>query len=101
MCLPHEPFSHEALLYAGERDFVRRTAAFAREGAAAGEPVLVMVGGEKIDALRAELGDDVEGVRFADMREVGANPARIIPAWRDFAAEHAGRRLRGVGEPVW
>jgi anti-sigma regulatory factor (Ser/Thr protein kinase) len=33
---------------------------------------------------------------------VGANPGRIIAAWRDFVDHHAGtgRRLRGIGEPV-
>lgn len=37
------------------------------------------------------------------MDEVGTNPARIIPAWRDFVTEHSGRgrRLRGIGEPIW
>jgi anti-sigma regulatory factor (Ser/Thr protein kinase) len=36
------------------------------------------------------------------MARVGANPARIIPAWREFVNEHFGsrRRLRGVGEPA-
>ena len=43
------------------------------------------------------------GVTFADMAEVGVNPARIIPAWREFVDAHAGRgrRLRGIGEPIW
>ena len=33
----------------------------------------------------------------------GANPARIIPAWQDFVSAHAGsgRRVRGIGEPIW
>jgi anti-sigma regulatory factor (Ser/Thr protein kinase) len=37
------------------------------------------------------------------MSGVGANPARIIPAWREFVVNHggAGRRLRGIGEPIW
>ena len=37
------------------------------------------------------------------MDEVGANPARIIPAWRRFLDEHAveGRPVRGIGEPIW
>jgi anti-sigma regulatory factor (Ser/Thr protein kinase) len=35
------------------------------------------------------------------MREVGSNPARIIPAWRDFVTDHGGERgLRGIGEPI-
>ena len=40
---------------------------------------------------------------FADMADVGTNPARIIPAWREFVDAHAGqgRRLRGIGEPIW
>ncbi|HZA82128.1 MAG TPA: sensor histidine kinase, partial [Actinomycetes bacterium] len=37
------------------------------------------------------------------MADVGANPARIIPAWRDFVDEHVGTGVpfRGVGEPIW
>lgn len=37
------------------------------------------------------------------MGETGRNPGRIISAWSDFAAAHlaAGRRLRGIGEPIW
>lgn len=96
-------FRHEALLYAGEEDFVRQTAAFLRDGGDAGEPALVVVSAAKICLLREELGGDGGHVQFADMGEVGANPARIIPAWRAFL-EHrggAGRRVRGVGEPAW
>ena len=42
-------------------------------------------------------------VRFVDMAEVGSNPVRIIPVWREFVDEHAesGVRLRGIGEPIW
>jgi anti-sigma regulatory factor (Ser/Thr protein kinase) len=36
------------------------------------------------------------------MADVGANPARIIPAWRDFvAAVDGGRPAREIGEPIW
>ena len=31
---------------------------------------------------------------------LGRNPARIIPAWRDFRARHDGP-IRGIGEPIW
>jgi anti-sigma regulatory factor (Ser/Thr protein kinase) len=96
-------FRHEALFYAGERDFVERTGSFIQESVRAGEPILVVVSKHKIDLLRSKLGRDAGRVRFADMADVGHNPARIIPAWRDFVAEHAGsgRRFRGVGEPIW
>ncbi|HVA59548.1 MAG TPA: sensor histidine kinase [Mycobacteriales bacterium] len=96
-------FSHEALLYRGEREFVDGTVSFLRDGIAAQEPTLVVVGAEKIERLRAELGPDRDRVQFADMAEVGANPARIIPAWERFVSDHArpGRGLRGIGEPIW
>src|ERR671938_1937501 len=97
------PFRHEALFYAGRDDFVLRTAAFLRDGVEAGEPALVVVEAAKIALLREELGDAAAGVEFADMAEVGANPARIIPAWREFVTRSAptGRRVRGIGEPIW
>ncbi|HXM56945.1 MAG TPA: sensor histidine kinase [Candidatus Dormibacteraeota bacterium] len=94
-------FHHEALLYAGEAEFVAAAVAFVREGVAAGEPALVIVAEPRLGLLRAALGADATGVQFADMARVGANPARIIPAWRDFVAGGDGRRLRGIGEPIW
>ena len=96
-------FRHEALLYAGEAEFVGQVSTFIRDGLDAGEQVLVVVGGEKIAALRVELGDRSTEVRFADMLDVGANPARIIPAWQAFVDEYGReeRPVRGIGEPIW
>jgi anti-sigma regulatory factor (Ser/Thr protein kinase) len=96
-------FRHEALLYAGLEEFVDRVGAFVREGAEAGEPVLVVVGAHKIELLRSVLADlDPDAVTYADMASVGRNPGRIIPAWRAFTDEHgaAGTALRGIGEPI-
>lgn len=98
----HEAFRHVALMYAGERAFVDATAAFLRDGIAAGEPALVVVSARKIELLRAELGDDSERVCFADMADVGQNPAAIISAWDDFVRSRfaEGQRVRGIGEPI-
>jgi anti-sigma regulatory factor (Ser/Thr protein kinase) len=98
----HE-FAHEALLYSGDDGFVGGTAPFIREGVAAGEPVLVAVGAEKIECLREEFKGHADGVLFADMTEVGLNPARIIPVWEQFADDHLrdDRPVRGIGEPIW
>jgi anti-sigma regulatory factor (Ser/Thr protein kinase) len=94
-------FRHEAVLYAGERQFVEETAPFVAEGVAAGDPVLVVVATEKIARLRGALGSAADRVVFADMAEVGSNPSRIIPAWRSFVEANPGRpQLRGVGEPI-
>jgi anti-sigma regulatory factor (Ser/Thr protein kinase) len=93
-------FRHEALLYEGDREFLTSATAFVHEAVTANEPTLVVVPGEKLASLQAQFAD-TEIVRFADMHEVGSNPARIIPAWREFAAQHSGQRLRGIGEPVF
>jgi anti-sigma regulatory factor (Ser/Thr protein kinase) len=96
-------FRHEAVLYAGIDEFVPTMGAFIRDAVAADEPILVVVGAAKIAALREELDRDAEAVLFADMADVGANPARIIPAWREFVDERSasGRPVRGIGEPIY
>jgi anti-sigma regulatory factor (Ser/Thr protein kinase) len=102
--MQHAPrgFRHEALFYAGERDFLRATRRFIRRGAEAGEPTLVVIAQRKIDQLREALDGEVgESVTFVDMAEVGANPGRIIPAWAAFVEANAGKPLRGIGEPIW
>lgn len=95
-------FRHEAMLYTGERGFAAGALRFLREGVALGEPALVVVSARKIALLREALGADAAHVRFDDMADVGANPARIIPAWTAFVREAgaAGRPLRGIGEPI-
>jgi len=95
-------FRHEALLYAGEAEFVSATSTFIREGLTAGEPVLVVVDAPKIRLLQSALGDHGGAVEFADMAVVGRNPGRILDAWYRFAAERAaaGAGARGIGEPV-
>jgi anti-sigma regulatory factor (Ser/Thr protein kinase) len=94
-------FRHEAFFYDGEKQFVDGTASFLAQALAAGEPALVVVNAGKIDLLRQRLGSAAGGVRFADMDDVGLNPARIIPAWADFLQENAGGRRWGIGEPMW
>jgi anti-sigma regulatory factor (Ser/Thr protein kinase) len=100
---PEQGFWHDACFYAGVDDFVRQITAFVREGLAAGEPTLVAVTADKISLLEDALGDDAGRVRFADMGQVGGNPAAIIPVWREFVDAEGGNgtRLRGIGEPVF
>jgi anti-sigma regulatory factor (Ser/Thr protein kinase) len=99
---PHESYRHEALLYRGDDEFVVGTVPFIREGLDAGQPVMVAVIPPKIERLRVELGGDADSVVFVDMASLG-NPARIIPAWREFVDEYAanGQPIRGIGEPIW
>lgn len=100
---PHDGYRHEAFLWRGEEEFLAGTVPFVRNGLAAGEPVMAALTPDHIGALREALGSQADRVMLVDMSELGANPARLIPAWRRFTAEHGlGRQpVRGIGEPIW
>jgi anti-sigma regulatory factor (Ser/Thr protein kinase) len=95
-------YRHEAFLYSGMAEFLSGTQSFIRRAVSAGDPILVLVSGEKIGLLRQQLGAAAENVTFTDMASVGGNPARIIAAWRAFVQDHAGAaQLWGIGEPIY
>lgn len=96
-------FRHDALLYDGDEQFMAGAMPFIQAALDADEPILVAVDQAKIDLLRSALAGDADLVQFADMHEIGANPARLIPAWREFhdASAAPGRRVWGIGEPIW
>ncbi|HEX5574736.1 MAG TPA: MEDS domain-containing protein, partial [Gemmatimonadales bacterium] len=90
------------MLYGGEEAFLAATLPFIREGVRKGEPVMVAVDQRKIELLRRHLDGEGDRVRFAEMRALGRNPARIIPAWAEFVDENRdASHLRGIGEPIW
>src|SRR5204862_480910 len=77
--IPSEPgFRHEALLYAGQAEFLDGAVPFIRDGLAVDEPILVAVDDTKIRLLRSALDGESDRVRFADMKALGRNPTRII-----------------------
>lgn len=96
-------FRHEVAFYDDEDAYLETTIPFLREGLEAGEAIMVALGPEKTELLQGELGADAGGVCFQEMEEFGRNPARLIPAWREFVDERQadGARCRGLGEPVW
>jgi anti-sigma regulatory factor (Ser/Thr protein kinase) len=100
---PHGAYQHEAFVYRGDEDFLASTVPFVLDAVSLGQPVLVAVTLSRLVQLEAAVGADAPGVRYVDMAELGANPARIIPAWRDFVDEYGrdGQPVRGIGEPVW
>ena len=73
-------FAHEALLYAGDDGFVPGALPFVLEGLEAGEPILLVLSADKIKRIRGEVNGNKEGILFADMAEVGSNPARMLSA---------------------
>jgi anti-sigma regulatory factor (Ser/Thr protein kinase) len=98
-------YRHEAFLYSGQAEFRSGTESFIRLAVNAGDPILVMLSGEKIDLLGQQLGAEAKSVTFADMAGIGNNPGRIIDAWRAFVQDQARRpgtaRLWGIGEPIY
>src|SRR6476646_1289951 len=98
-----DSFQHEALFYAGDDEFLAGTLSFAQGAIERDEPVLIALGEHNTDLLRGALGRDAERAIFTPMETLGQNPARIIPAWRDFVAANTGadQPVRGIGEPIW
>jgi anti-sigma regulatory factor (Ser/Thr protein kinase) len=96
-------FCHEVLFYDGADEFLAGAVPFVRAALEAEEPVMVAVGKSKVELLNGELGADAVDVGFAEMEELGRNPARLIPVWRDFVDENRwlDRPVRGIGEPIW
>jgi anti-sigma regulatory factor (Ser/Thr protein kinase) len=97
----HDGYLHDVMLWSGQRSFVTAAADFVRQGVLAGEPALVALPAVRLHAVRAALGEAAAKVRFAEMEQLGANPACIIQAWVDFVDQAGDRPSRGVGEPLW
>jgi anti-sigma regulatory factor (Ser/Thr protein kinase) len=94
-------YRHEAFLYSGTPEFLSGTLSFIRRAVSAGDPVLVVVSAAKIGLLREQLGAEAGHVAFADMADVGGNPAHIIALWQAFVRDNAGAgQLCGIGEPI-
>ncbi|HTZ86041.1 MAG TPA: sensor histidine kinase [Solirubrobacteraceae bacterium] len=97
-----QAFRHEALFYSGGEGFLAGALPFVEQALQAEEPVLVAVSEQRAELLRQALGEDAERVRFLEAQTL-ENPARAMPAWREFLEEHAqrGRTMRGICEAVW
>lgn len=95
-------FRHEALFYRGGEEFLQGVLPFLAEALQAGEPAIVAVSEHRAGLLRRALGPEAERIRFLPPQSL-ENPARAIPALREFVAEHAleGRTVRGVCEIAW
>jgi hypothetical protein len=104
---PHrsaQSYRHEAFLWRRPADFTAAMVQFIEEGLDAREPVMVAVTAPHMRWLQDRLSAAAAGqVEFVDMAQLGRNPARIIPAWREFVSAQAEpqRPVRGIGEPIW
>ncbi|HEU5251824.1 MAG TPA: sensor histidine kinase [Solirubrobacterales bacterium] len=99
--MEHTGFQHQALIYEDAEEYLEGAVPYLQAGLDAGQRILVAVGPAQTELLKGEFDAAAEAIEFADMREVGRNPASIIPLWRDFVDESGGAPVRGIGEPVW
>jgi anti-sigma regulatory factor (Ser/Thr protein kinase) len=93
---------HEAFVYRDLPEFVTHAAGFVADAVVRDEPVLVAVDDDKAAAL-AEALPAREGVEFADLGIVGANPARVIALWDDYVGRHGDRggRVCALSDQRW
>ena len=82
----NDGFRHEALFYSSDAEFIAGTLPFVSEGCEAGERVLVAHDANGSSSSRLALGSHghADSVSFLEFDELGRNPARIIPVWRQF-----------------
>jgi anti-sigma regulatory factor (Ser/Thr protein kinase) len=90
---------HTALFYTDIAEYFRTLSAFVLTGLAAGEGVMVAISQPRAERLRQLLA--TADVTFADMLELGRNPARIMSAIEAFLGGLGSRPARYVGEPIW
>ena len=101
---PREALEHPAFLYGDIDSFLSVLVPFVTGGLEAGEPVVVVVAGEELEALRGEVDTPGEGVRWLDTRGWHPHPASRLRVFHDLVTDLLARgapRLRLVGEPVW
>ena len=100
---PHSSYRHEAFLHDGDAGLVAGLVPFVRDGLDAGQPVMAALPEWQLAPLADALGPDASRVELVDMAAMGANPARIIPAWQRFLEQSCGpdRPARGIGAPIW
>ena len=98
---PHTGYRHEAFLYRDDDEFLTGTVSFIQDAVALDQPVMVALRPSRLRLVEAALGPHDGDVQFVDLSELGANPARIVPAWLDFIGRNADRPVRGISEPQW
>jgi anti-sigma regulatory factor (Ser/Thr protein kinase) len=94
------PLTHLALFYDGDSEYTEALSSFVRQGIDAGERVFVSAPETRHALLREALDGEADSCAIEDMRPVGRNPSRIIPALESFVSAAPGP-VRFVGEPTW
>jgi anti-sigma regulatory factor (Ser/Thr protein kinase) len=93
-------FRHRALFCDDRGEYLSVLRRSIQASRARAEAVLLAVPQHTAQLVRRDLGDG-SAVTLLDLSELGRNPARIIPAFLTYAAEHRDRRVCCISEPIW
>jgi anti-sigma regulatory factor (Ser/Thr protein kinase) len=91
---------HVAWLYQNPSEYLAGIREFVAAGVSAAEPVLLAVPSYRLPSGWDRPGRN-SGARTLDVADLGRNPARVMPAIRAFADEHAGQHIRVLSELAW
>jgi anti-sigma regulatory factor (Ser/Thr protein kinase) len=91
---------HLALFYQDTEEYVSAIAAFVSGFATRSAPSFIAIPGDRHAKLRQAL-PTAAPVAFADICDLGRNPARIMPAIQAFTESAGGQPSIVVGEPIW
>jgi MEDS: MEthanogen/methylotroph, DcmR Sensory domain len=93
---------HHAAVYGSDEEFLAMAVPFARDGIAAGEPVLAVTTPANLELLARALGGDGARVDQAESAVFGHRPPQRVAAFEKYARRRGdGGRVRILAEPVW
>jgi anti-sigma regulatory factor (Ser/Thr protein kinase) len=95
------PFRHCALIHSALEEYLSGVLAVIERGLGEGGPVIVVAPSERLELIGGRLDGQGRGVELIDMRELGRNPAWIIPALQRRLERHRGHRAYVVCEAAW
>jgi anti-sigma regulatory factor (Ser/Thr protein kinase) len=101
MADPRDDLRHFAYFYRDQAERRAQILSLVRAGLARGEPTLVALPGDQASVLGGQLDGEPGEFLYADIAEVGRNPARLIPEVRAFIDKHPDQRVLVVGEACW
>jgi anti-sigma regulatory factor (Ser/Thr protein kinase) len=91
---------HSAFVYEAVDDYVERSAAFLRDGLAAGEACMVAHSRDWLAIMRDALGPDADRVAFVDVGSTYTRPARAVASYYGAFLDQLRKApsVRGVAE---
>ncbi|MFI9388254.1 anti-sigma factor RsbA family regulatory protein [Kutzneria sp. NPDC052558] len=91
---------HQGCLYGSDGEFLATAVPFVRDGLARGEPVLVATTSANLELLHEAMGEEADGVDYAESAYFGRRPPQRATAIHRYWTRH-GEPVRIIAEPVW